>query len=336
MTELPLVTVLIPARNEASDVEGCLAALSAQDYPVNRLEVILVDGASIDGTADLAKGMLAGRGFSSTTVLTNEVGTTPSNLNAGLAQAAGSIVCRVDARTRIEPHHVRTCVEVLEQRPDVAVVGGAQIALARDSGAKAVGIARALNNRYTMGGSPYRRSTRSGPSDTVYLGAFRTRQLRRIGGWDERLLTNQDFDLNQRLSHDGAVWFDARLRSSYLPRPDLGRLWAQYVRFGRWKARYWRLTGARPARRQVVALLGGPGAVVAWLIALRKDLRLGIAALISLAVIDARGGPAERCGCVAGAAATRSARRLQSARAARRRAGRWPGQPVREERSLRP
>jgi succinoglycan biosynthesis protein ExoA len=303
MTDLPVVTVLIPARDEASDIEGCLTAIAAQDYPVNRLEVIVVDGASDDGTADVARRVLGRWGFKATAVIANEPATTPSNLNAGAAIAAGDIVCRVDARTRIEPHYVRTCVEVLERRPEVAVVGGAQIAVARDVSAKAIGIARALNNRYTMGGSPYRRATASGPSDTVYLGAFRTGQLRAAGGWDERLLTNQDYDLNQRMSEMGTVWFDARLRSSYLPRPDLRQLWQQYVRFGRWKARYWRLTGRRPARRQLVAMLSGPGAILGLAIAARRDLRLALAPVVSLVVIDARGTRMPRGSALARASA---------------------------------
>jgi len=252
---LPLVSVLIPARNEADDIEECLAAVAGQDYPLDRLEVIVVDGNSSDATAAIARRTLDSAGFGSSVLLTNDEATTPSNLNLGLSQATGSILCRVDARTRIERHYVRTCVQVLEERSDVAVVGGAQVASPRDSSARAVGIARALNNRYSMGGSAYRRATVSRESDTVYLGAFRTAQLRELQGWDPRFSTNQDFDLNRRMARLGTVWFDARLRSRYVPRATLGGLWRQYERFGRAKVRYWRLTRSRPQARQWILLL---------------------------------------------------------------------------------
>lgn len=250
MTALPLVTVIVPTRQEATDIEGCLAAIAAQDHPVNRLEVIVVDGCSTDGTADIARRALGRWGFGSSAVISNEGTTTSSNLNVGLRHTTGDIVCRVDARTRIEEHYIRTCVDVLTARPDVAVVGGAQVAIARDPTARAVGIARALNNRWSMGGSPYRRASASGESDTVYLGAFRRAELLESGGWDERLVSNQDFDLNQRMARRGLVWFEASLRSEYLPRSSFRDLWRQYNRFGRAKVTYWRTTGERPNRRQ--------------------------------------------------------------------------------------
>src|SRR5215831_56545 len=94
--------------------------------------------------------------------------------------------------------------------------------------------------------SRYRRGARSGVSDTVYLGAFRTADLCGVGGWNTALTTNQDFELNRRLAKTGVIWFDGSLPVEYVPRPNLRALYAQYRRFGSWKARYWRLTGDRP------------------------------------------------------------------------------------------
>lgn len=312
---LPLVTVIVPARDEADDIEGCLHQMGAQDYPVNRLEVIVVDGASTDGTATVAADALKRHGFASSEVVTNETGTTPSNLNVGLGRAHGEVVVRVDARSRIERHHVRTCVEVLGSRPDVAVVGGSQLAMARDARAVSVGIARALNNRWSMGFARYRRRATSGPADTVYLGAFRTDQLRAAEGWDERLLSNQDYDLNRRMSASGAVWFESSLTTGYLPRPDLLALWSQYVRFGRAKIRYWRLTEDRPQRRQVALVVAPPLAVIGAASALivseqpfPATVLLVSVSVLALAAVDAVGS--------SGPNATRLADRVHSVLAA--------------------
>ena len=301
MSERPIVTVLIPARNEAADIAACIDHVAAQTYPLDRLEVVVVDGGSTDGTAVEAEKALAGHGFHHTAVLTNREATTPSNLNVGLRYATGEIICRVDARTRIEPHYVRTCVRTLTTRPEVAVVGGSQRALPRDGSTRALGIARALNNRYTMGGSPYRRALASGESDTVYLGAFRRHDLLEVHGWDERLGTNQDFDLNRRMAERGLVWFDASLRSGYLPRATYRELWKQYVRFGQAKVRYWRTTGARPQRRQrvllampLVALLGA--LLAAWRGRAGQVAAAGVFAVFAVDEIgsDRRAGPEER------------------------------------------
>jgi succinoglycan biosynthesis protein ExoA len=299
---LPTVTVIVPTREEVADIEGCLAAIAAQDYPVNRLEVVVVDGCSTDGTGDVARRSLGRWGFGSTAVLSNGGRTASSNLNVGLARATGEIVCRVDARTRIEPHYVRTCVNVLRTRPEVAVVGGAQIAIARDPTARAIGIARALNNRWSMGGSPYRRSASSEESDTVYLGAFRRSDLHEVGGWDERLVSNQDFDLNRRMAQLGLVWFDASLRSGYLPRASFGDLWRQYLRFGRAKVEYWRTTGDRPNRRQrLLFALPVVGVVIGVLVLRQPDFRWpGVGALVAgISSIEWAGADAPRGGPVA-------------------------------------
>jgi hypothetical protein len=68
------------------------------------------------------------------------------------------------------------------------------------------------------------------------------------------MLSNQDFDLNRRMGRSGVVWFDASLRSGYVPRASFGDLWSQYVRFGRAKVVYWRTTGDRPQPRQRLLL----------------------------------------------------------------------------------
>ncbi len=288
---LPLVSVVIPARDEEADIERCIEHVAAQTYPADRLEVIVVDGGSTDATRERATAALERACFAAAAVVDNPASTTPSNLNEGLRRAAGEVLCRVDARTLVEPHYVQTCVEVLRDRPDVAVVGGAQVAVARDGSRTAAGIARALNNRWSMGGSRYRSATASGPSDTVYLGAFRTAQLRAAGGWDERLATNQDFDLNRRMARVGIVWFEASLRSGYVPRAALGDLWRQYVRFGRWKVRYWRLTGDTPRPRQLALAAAVPTTAVVVSVAggRRRLALLGCGFVGALLLVDARG-----------------------------------------------
>ncbi|MGH9270265.1 MAG: glycosyltransferase, partial [Ilumatobacteraceae bacterium] len=282
----PRVTILVPARDEAADIAECLAAVLAQDHRLDRLEVVVIDGASSDGTATIARRALEAAGVRHI-VLSNPDATTPSNLNVGLAEATGEVVCRVDARSFIPPDYVRRCAGVLSSRPDVAVVGGAQVAVPRGRGPVGLGIARALNNRFGMGLARYRRDAASGPSDTVYLGAFRTDQLRAAGGWDERFPSNQDFELNRRMSALGLVWFDSSLAVGYRPRASLRELALQYHRFGRSKVRYWQTTGDRPQSRQV-ALLGSPVVAMAagaMLCAMpRRSRRVAAAAAAAAAV----------------------------------------------------
>lgn len=263
-TAVPQVTVVIPAHDEAADIPRCLAAVVAQDVEHSAVEVIVVDSASTDDTATVAAAALRDGGFARADVVRSDAAATPAALNRGLAEARGEFLVRVDARSIVPPDYVRRCVELLREDAGRRVVGGAQVAVPRDGTPTAIGIARALNNRWGMGLSKYRRGAPSGPTDTVYLGAFRTEELRAAGGWDERFATNQDFELNRRMGRDGIVWFESGLDVGYLPRRGIGALFRQYRRFGQWKVRYWRTTGDRPRPRQLALLAVAP----TWLLGL--------------------------------------------------------------------
>src|SRR5262249_53387 len=67
---LPIVTVIVPVRNEARSLRACLGSLLAQTYPAERLEILVVDGLSEDGTAALAR-EIAGGAAAAVRVLAN-------------------------------------------------------------------------------------------------------------------------------------------------------------------------------------------------------------------------------------------------------------------------
>jgi succinoglycan biosynthesis protein ExoA len=292
------VSVVVPAFEEEADIARAVEAVRAQDLPADRIELIVVDGGSGDTTKEVVRRAAEGAALARVVVLDSPVRATPACLNLGLAAARGDVVCRVDARSIPQRHHVRRCVEVLDRDPAVVVVGGSQVARPRDGSPRAVGISRALNNRWGMGLARYRRGAASGPTDTVYLGAFRTADLRAAGGWDERFATNQDFELNRRLGATGVVWFAADLEVGYVPRATVRQLAAQYHRFGRWKVRYWAETGDRPQPRQVALLVAPIAAVLAGAVVVR---RIGVVpgaalALLGAVAVEGRGAQGPEAG----------------------------------------
>ncbi|MEZ5343606.1 MAG: glycosyltransferase [Acidimicrobiales bacterium] len=222
----PLVSVVIPMQNEARHIGQAITAIANQSYGSVSLQLILVDGGSTDETVEVARAVADSFAWSSVHLVDNTGGNTPANLNAGLAQAEGEILVRVDARSLISVDHVAACVGHLQT---AAVAGGRQIAIPNGTSTQARGIARALNNRFAMGGAAYRdHRSRSGPVDTVYLGSFRTDVLRSVGGWDEAMATNQDFDLNRRISAASGqpIWFDADVRTEYIGRATVAEFCA--------------------------------------------------------------------------------------------------------------
>lgn len=288
-----LVTIVVPMRDEAAHVEGCISRLASQTYGASNLEVLVADGRSVDGSAAIARRALDAVPFARTAILDNPPGARTSGLNSMLDAASGEFVVRIDCRAMVPPEYVERCVGVLAERPDVGVVGGAQVALPRSRSRRDVAIARALNNRLTMGGSRYRSGRASGWSDTVWLGTFRRVDLVDLGGWPAEIDVNEDYELNRRFRERGAgVWFEATVRSGYVPRAGLRPLLQQYFGYGRAKAAWW-LRGQPLARRHWVLLVAPPlGGMCALLLARRSGLGRTVGlALGSALLVDAVGTP---------------------------------------------
>ena len=282
--------------NEEADIDGCIEALGVQDLGAHCIELILVDGCSSDTTVPVATEAAARHGFYRVLVVSNPRRLTSVGLNIGLQAATGRHLVRIDARSRVQAHYVRRCVALLEECSEIGVVGGAQWARPRDEGHVHVGIARALQNRWATGLSRYRRRLQSGPSDTVWMGAFRTGDLRSVGGWNEAVALNEDYELATRYRRKGAiVWFEGSLRSEYLPRRGPKSLALQYFRFGKVKGTWWaRGSDLSPRHRLLLCVPPVVAGGMAITVAGHGWLRTGSFLLAVLLLADALGGAETR------------------------------------------
>ncbi|MEE9415293.1 MAG: glycosyltransferase [Acidimicrobiales bacterium] len=260
-TPLPFVSLLLPVRNGAEFIDGCLERVADLDYPSHRLEVLIIDGNSEDESALVAARALRRHGLVGS-VLNNPGRSIASNLNAGLAIAVGSIVSRIDVKTRIPRHYLRTAVELLND-PRRSMVGGGIVAAPSATNSMARGIARAHNNPVVMGGASYRLRQGAGFAETVYLGTATTSELVRIGGWSEDLSMNEDYDLCQRLGASDSVWFDDRLTAEWLAPSRASAIVPRYRGFGRSKVKYWRKRVQSPSPRQQAILAAATATGVA-------------------------------------------------------------------------
>lgn len=226
------------------------------------------------------------------TVVANPGGARSPGLNRAIRAAETDRICRVDARSLLPADYVARCLALLEDHPEAGVVGGVQRPEVRGQTLQAKGIARALSNPWALGGASYRTGQRAGPVDTVYLGAFRRQELMDVGGYDEGLDANEDFELCQRYRSSGAVvWLDPELGVGYEARDTLAALWGQYSTFGRSKVRFWRTTGRRPNSRQLlaIALAAGVAGATCVTAARRPRALLPLAGTLTgvLALVDA-------------------------------------------------
>lgn len=219
-------------RNEEAYIDACLASLRAQDYH-GTMELLVLDGASTDRSpaivAELAGGDVRIR------LLPNPQRTQAAAMNLGIRQATGEIIVRADAHATYGPAYVSTCVDhLVAGRADT--VGGLQRGVGATPFSRALAVA--LQTPLGAGGAAYRLASEPCYTDTVWLGAWYRQTLVELGGFNEALIANEDYELNCRLrERGGRVLLDPSLESTYYPRTNPGRLWRQYFRYGMAKVR---------------------------------------------------------------------------------------------------
>lgn len=234
MSKLPFVSVIMPVRNEAALIERSLGAVLAQDYPPDRMEVIVADGMSTDRTQEIIKSFQSE--YPNLRLVDNRGRIAPTGLNAAIAEARGEIIVRVDGHCEIEPDYVRRAVGHL-QSGAVDGVGGPIETIGETFIARA--IALAMSSRFGVGNSAFRTvSNRNMLTDTVAFPAYKRSIIDDAGPFDEELVRNQDDEYNYRLRKLGAkIMLAADVRSRYYSRSSLRSLWRQYFEYGYWKVR---------------------------------------------------------------------------------------------------
>jgi GT2 family glycosyltransferase len=285
----PLVSFVIPVRNDAVRLRRCLASIVGNDYPRALIEIVVVDNDSTDGSAYAARDYGA-------VVLTGSGDSVAALRNRGARAAMGSILAFVDADHEIDPNWIATAVEVLSQ-PDVAATGSACLTQPQPNW---------VQQQYDgLRTRPLRRE------EVTWLGsgnlAVKRAAFEKVGGFDASLTACEDVDFCNRLRLAGyRIVADPALRSIHFGDPRtlralfFGELWR-----GRDNIRV-TLTGPRTFRHLrsaiipmatlvclaagALLMLGGHPAIalMSWLFALvpagiravtmmRRQLRGGIA-----------------------------------------------------------
>jgi succinoglycan biosynthesis protein ExoA len=234
--QFPLVSALIATRDEAASIEGCLDALAAQSYPADRLEIIVIDGRSADGTAARAAAWSQARARP-VRLIDNPRRNTPAAFNLGVGAAAGAVVILLGARARPHPRFVEASVAAL-QRTGADAVGGVVRTVGGNAGLMARAIGLAQRSPFGVGDARYRYATTECEVDTINYGAYRREVFNRIGLFDESMRYVEDDEFNYRLrAAGGRLVLDPAIRVAYLARPSLGGLWRQRYQWGRHKPR---------------------------------------------------------------------------------------------------
>lgn len=247
-----LISLIIPCYNERASIGLLLDAIRRQTYQQEKMEVIIADGMSEDGTRDAIHGYAALHPELNIRLIDNPQRIIPAALNAAIEAAEGDVIIRLDAHSAPKSDYVERCLDVLENT-EAANVGGVWEIKPGGEGWAARGIAAATAHPLGAGGARYRIGGQAGEVETVPFGAFRRDWLEKAGPFDETLLTNEDYEYNVRIRQAGGiVWFDPSIQSVYLARSSYAKLARQYTRYGYWKVQMLRRYPGTLLARQAI------------------------------------------------------------------------------------
>ncbi|NQW02496.1 MAG: glycosyltransferase family 2 protein [Acidobacteria bacterium] len=280
--------VVIPCRNEAAHIGALLDALAAQT--VRPDEVVVVDDGSTDGTADVvAQWSSRNRMFEVQLVAGSGRGPGAA-MNVGIRTTQADVIIRFDGHSRPEPEYVQWSLATVST-PSVGVAGGVWRISPGAATPVAAAIAAVVSHPLGSGGALYRHPDVAGDNpvrvETVPFGTFRRSLWEQLGGFDEALSANEDFDFNYRARKLGQdVVLDRRIKATYFARATLGALARQYFRYGFWKFQMLRKDPRALHWRQLPPALVLPWIffTIAWMMAAPGALS-GAAAMAYPAVV---------------------------------------------------
>jgi len=308
MTPSPFVTVIVPCRNEERHLAACLDSVLATAYPHDRLEILVVDGESLDGTRAIAE-QYAQRPDPKVPVivLSNPGHTAPAGMNIGIRHARGDVIARMDAHALYPREYLPRLVEALENT-GADNVGGVLETLPASDKPVARAIAAACSHPFGVGNSRFRIGSATNQwVDTVAFGCWRRQLFSWLGMFDEELVRNQDDELNHRLiAKGGKILLVANVTARYFARETLAQLERMFFQYGFYKPLVARKIGRVMTLRQLAPpalTLGLIGAALLALIApIGRWLGLALVLVYGAAILWATLRRLPRLGLRAGVA----------------------------------
>lgn len=243
------VSLIVPMRNEEEFIGRCLDSLLEQIGDRREFEILCMDGMSTDRTRDIVREYAIRDGR--VRLVDNPDQITPLALNRGIEASRGDVIMIIGSHTEYGPDYIDKCLEVLERTgadqvgPYLTTKPGRDTPVGR-------AIAAATSSRFGVGAG-FRVAGPEREADTVPYGALRRNVFERFGGYDERLVRNQDIEMSCRIRRGGGrIVISPDIQATYYNRSTFAGLRNQAFMNGLWTILTVWLTGGGVRLRHLV------------------------------------------------------------------------------------
>lgn len=228
-----MLSVIVPIYNEEKYIDQCIYSILEQDYPKDDLEVIFVDGMSDDRTCEIVQEYIWRYPF--IRLLDNPKRIAPCAMNIGIRVAKGDVIIRLDAHASYENNYFSALVKALTEL-QADNVGAACLTDVLHKTSRSLAIREVLSNHFGVGNSTFRLGvTEVMEVDTVPFGCWPRIVFDKYGMYDERLVRNQDFELNRRITRGGGrIYIIPDTHCTYYARETFKALAKQGHANGKW------------------------------------------------------------------------------------------------------
>lgn len=201
MEKKKFISVICPVYNEGKYVDSLVNSLLDQDYGYDNAEVFFIDGNSNDDTKTKLKFYCDKYPFFK--YIENKYRKVPSALNIGIRKSKGDYIIRIDAHCTYPLDYFSKLIKYSEEFKSDNL-GGICITDVKNKNDKSLAIREVLSNKLGVGNSMFRiGADKVIEVDTVVFGCFKRNVFDRFGYFDERLIRNQDIELNKRIKRGG-------------------------------------------------------------------------------------------------------------------------------------
>ena len=249
-----MITIVCPVYNEEKYIDCCIRSIFSSDYPIEKMEILFVDGMSSDKTRKII--LQYASQYRQIRLLNNPERIVPIALNIGIQEAKGDIVFRLDAHAIYPSNYFSVLVRYLEELC-ADNVGGICRTLPINNTAISISIACALSSPFGMGNSYFRIGTKNVRAvDTVPFGCFKKDIFEKVGFFDEELIRNQDDEFNGRIIKSGGrIYLIPEIVIDYFARDSIQKVAKMFYQYGLFKPLVNKKLGSPATKRQFFPLL---------------------------------------------------------------------------------